>query len=506
MARVAETLGVGEDGFTLPTEDVLTGRGFVTGKSGSGKSNTASVLAEELLDAGLPLLIVDTDGEYYGLKQSYDLLHVGANDQCDAPVSVESAQRFATALVDESVPAILDLSGFPEDDGHEVLDAVVSHLFQAEGTHRTPFLLMVEEMHEFVPQSGTSELADTLIRVAKRGRKRGLGMMGLSQRPAAVDKDYITQCNWLVWHRLTWENDTDVVARILGKDAAERVQSLDAGEAILQADWEDESRRVQFRRKRTLDAGATPGLQDVDRTRKGGVDEALLSRLAGKEVSMDGRDDVDPSPVAETHTVDPQQQRDDGDEAPDDADGDAGDADREDADAGGDVEPETVGGGTAEHAGHEVQEPERTPPGPDDPTAGAVEESEPEPATGGGLGPLREPSAREREESREPRPKLPKRPKPERRERDPPPAREDDPLWEVGSLAVYLAARAVDWVVDGAKHVGHVAAHVTESLGDAVLRATQDDRPPKRGAARALGAVLIVAVLVVLATVALLVG
>jgi len=35
----------------LPIVDVLTGCGFITGKSGSGKSNTASVIAEELLDA-----------------------------------------------------------------------------------------------------------------------------------------------------------------------------------------------------------------------------------------------------------------------------------------------------------------------------------------------------------------------------------------------------------------------------------------------------------------------
>ncbi|MFW5919865.1 MAG: helicase HerA domain-containing protein, partial [Halanaeroarchaeum sp.] len=58
-----ERITVGEtvdgDPVSLPVVDVLTGRGFLTGKSGSGKSNTASVVLEELLDAGFPSLVVD---------------------------------------------------------------------------------------------------------------------------------------------------------------------------------------------------------------------------------------------------------------------------------------------------------------------------------------------------------------------------------------------------------------------------------------------------------------
>ena len=53
----------------LPVVDVLTGRSFVTGKSGSGKSNTASVVIENLLSNGFPVMIVDTDGEDYGVKE-----------------------------------------------------------------------------------------------------------------------------------------------------------------------------------------------------------------------------------------------------------------------------------------------------------------------------------------------------------------------------------------------------------------------------------------------------
>jgi hypothetical protein len=297
MSDVPEQITVGE-GVSLPVMDVLAGRGFVTGKSGSGKSNTASVLLEELLDLGLPVAVVDTDGEYYGLKEEYEVLHVGADDRCDLQVGPGHADRLASLALEAGVPVIVDVSGYlREADAREMVASFVRALFRAERDARTPFLLLVEEVHEFIPQDGgLDEAGEALVRVAKRGRKRGLGMVGLSQRPAAVDKDVITQCDWLVWHRLTWENDTRVVKSLLGSEAADTVRDLDAGEALLQADWEEEVRRVRFRRKRTFDAGATPGLEDIERPDLKSVDEALIAELSdvdadeGAEAAADVED------------------------------------------------------------------------------------------------------------------------------------------------------------------------------------------------------------------------
>ncbi|PSQ12629.1 ATP-binding protein, partial [Halobacteriales archaeon QS_7_68_65] len=79
-------IAVTEDGRTLPTVEILTGRGFICGKSGSGKSNTASVIAEGLLADGYNLLIVDTEGEYYGLKERFEVLHAGGDEFCDVEI------------------------------------------------------------------------------------------------------------------------------------------------------------------------------------------------------------------------------------------------------------------------------------------------------------------------------------------------------------------------------------------------------------------------------------
>ncbi len=293
------SLTVGVDGFSLPGERVLTGRGFITGKSGSGKSNTASVVLEELLDAGASMLIIDPDGEYYGLKEDYDLLHVGAGDQCDYQVMPRHAGTIADIALEEGVPVILDVSEYlDQDESTTLIQRTIRELFIAEKDRRKPFLLVVEELHEFLPEGrGSNDTSEELVRVAKRGRKRGLGIMGLSQRPASVSKDFITQCNWLVWHRLTWENDTDLVSRLMGSDAGDVVTQLDDGEGLVMADWLDDRRNVQFRRKDTYDAGSTPGLEEHTRPSFGSPDKRLLKLLAAADSY------VDPDPPSESTTA-----------------------------------------------------------------------------------------------------------------------------------------------------------------------------------------------------------
>ena len=265
----------------LPVVDVLTGRGFVTGKSGSGKSNSASVVCEKLLDNGYGILIVDIDGEYYGLKEEYEILHVGADEECDLRVGVEHASKIAELALEGNVPIILDVSSFlDESEARELLTAVTKQLFAKEKKLKQPFLMLVEEVHEYIPEGGgMDETGKMLIKVGKRGRKHGLGIVGISQRPADVKKDFITQCDWLCWHRLTWDNDTKVVGRILGSKYASAVEDLGDGEAFLMTDWDESIRRIQFHRKQTFDAGATPGLDDFERPELKSVSSDLVGEL-----------------------------------------------------------------------------------------------------------------------------------------------------------------------------------------------------------------------------------
>jgi hypothetical protein len=275
--------GSGETGteVSLPVVELLTGRGFVTGKSGSGKSNSASVVAEKLLDNGFGLLIVDIDGEYYGLKEEYEILHAGADEECDIQITADHAEKLASLALEQNVPIILDISSYlDESEAEEVLTAVARSLFAKAKKQKQPFLLLVEEVHEYIPENGSvGECGRMLIKIGKRGRKHGLGICGISQRPADVKKDFITQCDWLLWHRLTWNNDTKVVGRILDNDYADAVEDLDDGEGFLMTDWAESIQRVQFFRKQTFDAGATPGLDDFERPDLKSVSDDLVSEL-----------------------------------------------------------------------------------------------------------------------------------------------------------------------------------------------------------------------------------
>ncbi|WP_152041317.1 ATP-binding protein [Salinigranum salinum] len=279
--------GPGGDGtdpgttVSLPAVEILTGRGFITGKSGSGKSNTASVVVEKLLSANFPVLVVDTDGEYYGLKEQFEILHVGADEECDIQVNPEHAEKIASLALEQNVPIILDVSGYlDEGEAKSLLLQTTRHLFAKEKKLKKPFLMLVEECHEYIPEGGgMDETGKMLIKVGKRGRKHGLGIVGISQRPADVKKDFITQCDWLVWHRLTWRNDTKVVNRILGKEYSDAIEDMGDGEGFLVTDWAEEVKRVQFRRKTTFDAGATPGLDDFERPDLKSVSGDLVDEL-----------------------------------------------------------------------------------------------------------------------------------------------------------------------------------------------------------------------------------
>ena len=279
--RVGEHIKTDEP-VHLPVEEVLTGRAFLTGKSGSGKSNSANVIAEQILERGLALLIIDTEGEYYSLKEEYEVLHVGADPDCDLQIASEHGEKLAELALEDNVPIILDVSDyFDEDERNAVIYETVSSLFHQEKRHKKPFLIIAEEAHEYIPQQGArTDLSKMMVRVGKRGRKRGLGLLAASQRPQDVDKQYISQCDWILWHRLTWDSDTKVVRRVANSETANAVENLDDGEGFLQADFvEEDIVRSQVDRMQTFDAGATPGLEGFDEPELKSVSEGLVDEL-----------------------------------------------------------------------------------------------------------------------------------------------------------------------------------------------------------------------------------
>ena len=288
-----QTIRPTKEEIDFPVVELLTGRGFITGKSGSGKSNTTGVILEQLLEQNFPFLIVDTEGEYYGLKEEYEILHVGADESCDVRIGEEHTGKIIDLALEKNLPIVLDVSGYlSDDDAKDIVGSVVKGLFDKEKKMKKPFLLVIEECHEYIPeQMKLDDCGQSIIKVAKRGRKRGLGVLGISQRPADVKKDFITQANYKIWHNLDWDTDLNVVRRVIGKDSVETVKELETGEALVDADFLDGLKKAKFKERETFHAGQTPDLSDFETPDLKSVSNDLLDEL--QQITEDKEEEKD---------------------------------------------------------------------------------------------------------------------------------------------------------------------------------------------------------------------
>ncbi|MDD5036173.1 MAG: ATP-binding protein [Methylococcaceae bacterium] len=119
---------------------------------------------------------------------------------------------------------IIDISGLPNEVAGPLAAMLARLLFQYKlyqntpERERDPILLVCEEAHRYVPDRGEAEYAaaqTAIRRVAREGRKYGIGLMLVSQRPADIEGTVISQCGtWLVL-RLTNSADQQHVARFL---------------------------------------------------------------------------------------------------------------------------------------------------------------------------------------------------------------------------------------------------------------------------------------------------
>src|SRR5947209_19816062 len=127
------SLDIASPDLLLETQAFVGRSVAVLGITGSGKTNTAAVLIEELLTQGLPMTIVDIEGEYWGLKQSYDLLIVGRSEHAELEIGPENAAQLATLSVQRGISIILDLSDYTQDEQYDFLVAYFQSLWYIAG-------------------------------------------------------------------------------------------------------------------------------------------------------------------------------------------------------------------------------------------------------------------------------------------------------------------------------------------------------------------------------------
>lgn len=146
---------------------------------------------------------------------------------------------------------IIDLSLISSDVLHIVIAVVARLIFEATQRYRKiqedelPTVLVLEEAHAFVKRGHDSEselptasemCRQTFERIAREGRKFGLGLVLASQRPSELSPTVLAQCNTFLLHRIVNDRDQELVGRLVPDNLGgllKELPSLPSRQAVL---------------------------------------------------------------------------------------------------------------------------------------------------------------------------------------------------------------------------------------------------------------------------------
>ena len=145
-------------------------------------------------------------------------------------------------LVQYGQISVVSLAGYTGDFQSTIYSIIADDLLHArvQGTLDYPAFLVLEEAHNFAPARAMTDAEKRSIEVtrqiAQEGRKFGLGMVMISQRPSRLDETALSQCNSQIIMRLVNPADQNFVRRTvesLNEDDLRILPAMDVGEAIL---------------------------------------------------------------------------------------------------------------------------------------------------------------------------------------------------------------------------------------------------------------------------------
>lgn len=142
---------------------------------------------------------------------------------------------------------IIDFSEVPSDILPLIVSLIARVIFSVQQwtsvEARHPIAIFCDEAHLYIPASTEKSVDDaslvTFERISKEGRKYGIGLVVISQRPSEVNRTVLSQSNNFIAMRLTNVDDQSVVKRLLPDslgDYAEMLPILDIGEALVVGD------------------------------------------------------------------------------------------------------------------------------------------------------------------------------------------------------------------------------------------------------------------------------
>lgn len=143
---------------------------------------------------------------------------------------------------------VVDFSEVPSDVLPVVASVLARLLYDAQfwidKDSRTPICFVCDEAHLYLPVKADAQAVErraleTFERIAKEGRKYGVALVVVSQRPSDVSRTILSQCNNFLVLRLTNDQDQSVVTRLMPDSMSsftEMLPLLETGEALLLGD------------------------------------------------------------------------------------------------------------------------------------------------------------------------------------------------------------------------------------------------------------------------------
>lgn len=259
------------DDLSLPGEAATWVISYLA-KRGAGKTYCAADQAEEMLKAGVPIVVIDGMGIWWGLRVASDgkspglpIVVFGGEHQ-DLPLVPEKASEMAKAVVESNISCVLDLSNLSKYAMRKIAMDFLNELYRLNRVERHVF---IEESDMFAPQRpiGQDEAfcLSAVDNFVRRGGNHNLGCTLITQRSAVLNKDILTQSDCLVVLRTLAPQDKKAIQMWVEEqtdDDKEKLnqwydslKALDNGEAWV---WHPEKPpifvKVKFRPRETFHA------------------------------------------------------------------------------------------------------------------------------------------------------------------------------------------------------------------------------------------------------------
>lgn len=259
---------------------LLTHPTAIVGTTGAGKTFAAKGAVEQLLELQRRVVIIDPTGAWWGLRSGADgdpdsgfPVTIFGGDHADVPLAptAEAGKALALAIAEREVQAIIDVSDMTGGEKNRFLIPFLEHLY---AKNRAALHLVVDEADEVAaqrPADGEQRLLGAFDKIVRRGRIKGFRPLMITQRPAVLHKNVLSQIGTLIALKLTSPQDrTAIEDWVKGNaDAGEAravmqsLPTLDRGEGWVWSPADNVLERRRFPAIETFDSSRTPGDGDA---------------------------------------------------------------------------------------------------------------------------------------------------------------------------------------------------------------------------------------------------